>query len=60
MLWVHCWRRIDVTHQSYSVFKPNPTAVKNVKGTNVAGLIGVKALANSKFVTLVWRALAFS
>ena len=47
-----------ITHESHSVFRPNPVAVKNVKGSNVAGYLGTKALSSSKFLKCVWRPLA--
>lgn len=50
---------VTVTHQSHSVFKPNAVQARNVKGTNVAGLIGNKCLAASQYLTMVWRFLGF-
>lgn len=49
--------RIDVIHETYSVFKPGQVALKTAKQTNLAGLIGYKALSSSQYLTLVWRYL---
>lgn len=47
--------RIDVQHESYSVFRPTQVQVKSLKQTNAAGHIGYKALSASQYLTLVWR-----
>ncbi|CAK9073577.1 unnamed protein product, partial [Durusdinium trenchii] len=39
---------LEVSHQSYLVFKPNPVTVKNVKGSNIAGFVGFKVLSSSR------------
>ena len=49
--------KVEVQHQSFSVFKPNTVTAKNCKSTNVAGLLGFKALSSSQYLQLVWRAL---
>lgn len=36
--------RIEITHNDYSVFRPNPVQVRNAKGTNIGGFIGYKLL----------------
>ena len=48
---------LEVSHQSYLVFKPNPVTVKNVKGSNIAGFVGFKVLSSSRFLKLVWSSL---
>lgn len=49
---------ITVAHEAHSVFKPNGVTAKNVKGSNVAGVIGMKVLAASQYLQLVWRCFA--
>ncbi|CAJ1459882.1 unnamed protein product, partial [Effrenium voratum] len=44
---------LEVAHTDFSVFKPNPVNEKKAKGTNVAGVIGFKALSNSPYLQLV-------
>eukprot|EP00438_Fugacium_kawagutii_P036217 Skav223158 [mRNA] locus=scaffold2973:257878:262548:- [translate_table: standard] len=51
---------INVVHDTHSIFKPNAVLPKNAKGTNVAGVIGLKTLASSSYVSLLWRHLAAS
>lgn len=47
-----------ISHESFSVFKPNPIAkVQNVKSSNIAGYIGLRALMTSKYIQMVWRPL---
>ena len=47
-----------ISHESFSVFKPNPVAkVQNVKASNIAGYIGLRALMSSKYIEMVWRPL---
>ena len=48
---------IEVAHEAHSVFKPNAVPPNNVKGTNIAGLIGNKVLGASEYLDLVWRLL---
>lgn len=49
--------RIEVGHESYSLFKPNNVTAKQCKATNVAGLLGVKSLQASPHLQMVWRNL---
>lgn len=49
--------RLEVAHQSYSLFKPNAVTAKTAKSTNVAGLAGYKMLKASNYLELVWRIL---
>ena len=49
--------RLEVVHQSYSLFKPNAVTAKAAKSTNVAGLAGYKVLKASNYLELVWRIL---
>ena len=49
--------RIEISHESYSVFKPNSVSAKQAKATNIAGLLGFKALNTSNHLQLVWRSL---
>eukprot|EP00438_Fugacium_kawagutii_P020088 Skav200150 [mRNA] locus=scaffold2013:409300:426011:+ [translate_table: standard] len=49
--------RIEVVHQSFSLFKPNAVTAKNAKATNLAGLVGYKSLSASSHLQLVWRHL---
>ena len=49
--------RIEVTHEAYSLFKPNAVTARTAKATNIAGLIGYTALSNSQHIQLVWRTL---
>ena len=50
-----------LTHESFSVFKPNPVAkVQQVKASNIAGWIGLRALSNSNYLTMVWRFSGFA
>lgn len=51
---------ISVVHENHSVFKPNAVAPKSAKGTNVAGVIGLKTLSSSSYCCLLWRYLAAS
>ncbi|CAK9079982.1 Uncharacterized protein SCF082_LOCUS38149 [Durusdinium trenchii] len=44
--------KIDVQHESYSVFRPTQVQVKSLKQTNAAGHIGYKALSASQYLTL--------
>lgn len=46
---------IQVTHEAFSVFRPNAVNVKSAKSTNMAGLIGNKVLSASAHLQLVWR-----
>ncbi|CAK9043211.1 unnamed protein product [Durusdinium trenchii] len=48
---------INVTQVEHSVFKPNAVLPAKAKGTNIAGVIGVKCLAASEFLVLLWRSL---
>lgn len=50
--------RVEVVHESYSLFKPNNVAAKTAKATNVAGVVGFKALSSSNYLQLVWRCWA--
>ena len=51
---------MTITHESFSVFKPNPVAkVQQVKASNIAGWIGLRALTNSTYITMVWRFSGF-
>lgn len=50
--------RVDVKHVAFSVYKPNPVQVKHVKASNLAGFINFTKLSESKYLQLVWRALA--
>ncbi|CAK9075623.1 unnamed protein product, partial [Durusdinium trenchii] len=44
---------ITIAHEAFSVFRPNPVAqVKQVKASNIAGFIGLRALTSSNFITL--------
>ena len=47
--------RIEVTHEAFSLFKPNMVTTRNAKSTNIAGLIGFKTLSASDHMQLVWR-----
>ena len=50
---------ITIAHEAFSVFRPIPVAqVKQVKASNIAGFIGLRALTSSNFITLAWRPLA--
>ena len=49
--------RYEITHETHSVYRPNPVLAKSAKFTNLAGLIGYKALADSSWLTLVWSCL---
>ena len=49
--------RFEISHNEYAVYRPNPVQAKSAKATNLAGLIGYKALEASPHVTLVWRVL---
>lgn len=51
--------RIEVTHESYSVFKPTNVALKTMKQTNMAGVLGFKSLLASRQLVLVWSHLAW-
>lgn len=51
--------RIEVKHESYSLFKPNAVTAKTAKATNVAGLAGFKSLSSSPYLKLVWRNFGF-
>ncbi|CAK9049972.1 unnamed protein product, partial [Durusdinium trenchii] len=44
--------RIEISHESYSVFKPNSVSAKQAKATNIAGLLGFKALNTSNHLQL--------
>ena len=48
---------ITVAHEAHSVFRPNAVQAKSVKGTNIAGLVGMKILAASQYLQLVRRFL---
>ena len=48
---------IDVSHETYSVYKMNNVVQKHVKAGSLASFIGQKALSGSQHITLVWRAL---
>lgn len=47
--------RLTISHESFSVYKPNSVSVKNVKAGSLAGLVGTKPLSGSSHVQLVWR-----
>ena len=47
----------QVTHDAYSVYKPNAVQLKAVKAGNLAGVIGTKSLLSSKYISMVWRIL---
>ena len=47
----------QVTHDAYSVYKPNAVQLKAVKAGNLAGVIGTKSLSSSKYISMVWRIL---
>ena len=49
--------RLEVVHESYSLFKPNAVTIKTAKSTNIAGLAGYKVLSASNYLVLVWRLL---
>ena len=51
--------RLEIAHESFSVFKPNSVTAKAAKGTNIAGLLGFKVLSMSAHLQLVWRSLGF-
>lgn len=44
-----------IAHEAFSLFRPNAVTMKSAKATNVAGLIGMKALKASPYLQLVWR-----
>ena len=47
---------LTITHEQFSVFKPNPVVkVQQVKASNIAGYIGLRALTSSEYITMVWR-----
>lgn len=47
--------KIEVQHESYSVFRPAAVQLKTLKQTNVAGYVGTTSLSSSRFLALVWR-----
>ena len=49
---------LEVKHNAYSVYKPNPVQQKNVKSSNLAGFLNFQNLEKSTYLQLVWRALA--
>ena len=49
--------RLEVVHESYSLFKPDAVTIKTAKSTNIAGLAGYKVLSASNYLVLVWRLL---
>ncbi|CAK9111498.1 Uncharacterized protein SCF082_LOCUS51755 [Durusdinium trenchii] len=49
--------RVEVVHESYSLFKPNNVAAKTAKATNVAGVVGFKALSSSNYLQLEGMAM---
>lgn len=49
-----------VSHTSHSVFKPNNVNQKQLKGSNIAGYVGMTRLEASSYLCLVWRASGWS
>lgn len=46
-----------VAHKSYSVYRPNPVQLKNVKSSNLGSFLGHKTLGKSQYLQMVWRNL---